>query len=800
LALAAYASLAVICAASLLIGQAVRSLCGERELSWLAGPVGLAAILVATGIAIKLPGHGTAVAITVACLFLVSLAALVIERRGLGGPRRTSAAKARTWSGGGHPVLAMASALLAILAGSIPFAVNGHVGILGVGLVNDDMANHLLIADWLNTHVGEMPALIHQGYPVGPHALVAGLAELLGTGPIEAFAGLTIAIPALTALVAFEALGGVRRVPRVVAAALVALPYLAAAYLAQEAFKEPIEALFVLAFALLLPTATTARRAIPLGVIAAGSVYAYSFPGLFWLAGTAAIWLIIGWVGGRRVGGPEAGTPGGLRRTSAAERGRGPAGTHPAALPIIAVALVVLLVLVAPDLGRIVDFTNFRAFKSATISGGLGNLRHQVSPLEALGIWPASDFRLSASDASGPAAGFYLGALVAAAALAFGLPRWIRRHGPAIPAALATAIVVYVGARVFGTVYTSAKALAIAAPLLTLISFGGLLLRDAGLARRLLAAALAAGIALSSFLVLRQAPVGPPNHADQLAELRPLVQGRNVLFLGRDNFVAYELRGARAFTAVRNFYDPDYVKPNLRLKDVFRKFDFDSVTLRTLVRFPFVITTRAAYASGAPPSYRPVRQTPDFVLWKRTIPLTPRHTLDEGADPGAILECSSRSGRAVARGKGPVTVFERTPVVGGRWSPSSTAEDGSPATQTLRLPAGRWAISIQYDSTRPLVVSAPGMSATLPANLDYRGSVPYYPVGELTVRRSGPVRFTVSVERPPLVGRLLGTKSEAHLGAIAASPAGIGAPIPGEAERRIPLRSACGRYVDWYRP
>ena len=64
-----------------------------------------------------------------------------------------------------------------------------------------------------------------------------------------------------------------------------ALPYLAAAYLAQEAFKEPIEALFLLSFALLLPRATTVRGAMPLGVIAAGAVYTYSFPGLFWLAG-----------------------------------------------------------------------------------------------------------------------------------------------------------------------------------------------------------------------------------------------------------------------------------------------------------------------------------------------------------------------------------------------------------------------------------------------------------------------------------------------------------------------------------
>src|SRR4029079_17927644 len=126
----------------------------------------------------------------------------------------------------GTTVPALAAAGIAVAAGSIPFAVNGHVGILGVGLVNDDMANHLLIADWLNTHLGEMPALIHQGYPVGPHSLLAGLVELLGTGPIEAFAGLTLAIPALTALVAFEALDGVRRIPRLLAATRVALPSL----------------------------------------------------------------------------------------------------------------------------------------------------------------------------------------------------------------------------------------------------------------------------------------------------------------------------------------------------------------------------------------------------------------------------------------------------------------------------------------------------------------------------------------------------------------------------------------------
>jgi hypothetical protein len=145
-------------------------------------------------------------------------------------------------------------------------------------------------------------------------------------------------------------------------------------------------------------------------------------------------------------------------------------------------------------------------------------------------------------------------------------------------------------------------------------------------------------------------------------------------------------------------------------------------------------------------------------------------------------------------------VFDRPPVVGGSWSPSSTVEGGAAATQTLNIPRGRWEISLQYDATQPLRVSAPGFSATVPANLDYRGSVPYYPVGELTVARGGPVRFTVREDSPPTLGRLLGTKAEAHLGAIAASPAGAGGPIPGEAEHVVPLNRACGRYLDSYSP
>ena len=181
-------------------------------------------------------------------------------------------------------------------------------------------------------------------------------------------------------------------------------------------------------------------------------------------------------------------------------------------------------------------------------------------------------------------------------------------------------------------------------------------------------------------------------------------------------------------------------------------------------------------------------------------PVGKRRTLAEGDHPGARLDCSAaRGGRQRGR-RGTATVFAAPPVIGGAWSPSSTVESGSVASQVLTLPAGRWEISVQYDATRQVHVTAPGLDASLPANLDYRGSVPYYAVGALAVRHRGPIRFTISVERPPLAGRLLGTKSVAHLGAIAASPAGRGGPVPGEAGRQIALGHGCGLYVDWYRP
>jgi hypothetical protein len=143
-------------------------------------------------------------------------------------------------------------------------------------------------------------------------------------------------------------------------------------------------------------------------------------------------------------------------------------------------------------------------------------------------------------------------------------------------------------------------------------------------------------------------------------------------------------------------------------------------------------------------------------------------------------------------------VFTRQPVLGATWSPEPELNQSRPAEQSIYLTPGRWDISLQYASTQDLHLVAsgaglvpPGLDVTLRTNLLFRGPSPYYPVGTIEITRPGEVSFAVSVEDPPLVGRLVGADSRAFLDQIAATPA--------EPTREtVALSQACGRYVDWY--
>ena len=528
---ATYGSALAVCAASLAIGQAAIGLCGARRWSWLAPGVGLALLCAICWATVRMPGDGIVSAVAV---LVVSLAAaLYLRRRRLEGARAALSA--------GLPV-----ALLALAAASLPFAVEGRFGILGTSF-NPDMSQHLLAADRLAD--GQSSSLLVEGYPLGPHAVVVALNKGLGVGLVQGFDGLTIAVAALAALTALGALSELTPARRSVGALLVGLPYMVASYLAQGAFKETMQALFLLAFAIGMfelsrgewsrSGSASPLRAVPLGLLAAGSLFVYSFPGLTWLVGTAAVW-----------GALE------LLWRPARERG---AAIRSALLPL-SLALATVVVLGAAEIGRMADFGHFETFDPA--GPGLGNLFGQISPFEALGIWPSGDFRLDPGDGAVPAIGYYAGVALALVLLAYGMVWALRRRDSAIPAALIAAVAVYAAARIGGTPYTAAKAVMMIAPPAMLVIVRPLLAQPrpepepspASVLLPLAAAAYLVAAGACSVLALANGPVGPTAYTSALTELRPrIADGATVVLAPRSlledqhgvPYLAWELRGGR---------------------------------------------------------------------------------------------------------------------------------------------------------------------------------------------------------------------------------------------------------------
>lgn len=522
--IATYAAVFAVCIASLAIGQAAIVLCGARRWSWLAPAVGLALVCAICWATVRMPGDGI---VSVAVILVLTLAAAIHLRGRLEG-------------GGGALRAGLPVALGALLAASLPFAVEGHFGILGTGF-NPDMSQHLLATDRL-AH-GESSQLLHQGYPLGPHAVVVALNKGLGIGIVQGFSGLTIAAAILAPLTALAAFTDQPPWRRTSAALLVGLPYLVASYYAQGAFKELIQALFVLAFVLALRESTHTWRQLPLryvpaALIAIGSVYTYSFPGLIWLGAIAALYLLAEWVW------PKYASPAGRRALS--------------------LALLVLLIGTLPELGRMIDFHSFETFDPN--GPGLGNLFGQISPFEALGIWPSGDFRLAPGDGAAPAFVYYLGAAFATALLILGLIRCWRQRERAILAGATAVAAVYAAARLGGTPYTAAKALEIAAPLAALVILlpkspgeravwrisGRIGQKPATPPIKSVLYLLAAGAC--SLLAFANAPVGPTSYSPALTGLRPLLATDSTLVLAPDSlladehgerYIAWELRGGR---------------------------------------------------------------------------------------------------------------------------------------------------------------------------------------------------------------------------------------------------------------
>ncbi len=522
-----YAAVLAVGGASLALGQAAIGICGGRRWSWLAPAVGLALLLAICWAAVRLPGDGVVAAVAVPLLVVAAIVYLWGRVEGGGDALRA-----------GWPV-----ALGALVAASLPFVAEGHFGILGTGF-NPDMSQHLLTADRLAD--GQTSQLLRQGYPLGPHSAVVALERGLGIGLVQGFTGLTVAVAVLAPLTALAAFERLRTLPRTAAALVVCLAYVVASYFAQGAFKETMEALFLLGFVLALRAAGReweglSLRFVPAALIAVGAVYAYSFPGLIWLGGAFVLWLTAEAAVSRKL---------------------------PPWRPLL-LAAAPFAVLVAPEVGRMIDFHNFETFDPN--GPGLGNLFGQVSPFEALGIWPSGDFRLSPGDGAVPAIGYYLAVAFALVLLAHGAWRCWQRREVAILAGLAAVALVYLAGRTGGTAYATAKAIEIAAPICALVillpltanswfesgqigrkgttRLGGRLAWEPVAAVLFIAAA-----GVCSLLALANAPVGPTSYSPALTGLRPLVAADSTVYVASRQlladeqgtpYVAWELRGGR---------------------------------------------------------------------------------------------------------------------------------------------------------------------------------------------------------------------------------------------------------------
>ncbi|MBW8060292.1 MAG: hypothetical protein FVQ78_08190 [Solirubrobacterales bacterium] len=769
-----YASAALICAASLLVGRALLAVAGRDSWSWLEPAIGFGAVLTVTGALARGPGHGTSA--TLGLVLLIVAAAVVVAR----APHRASGALRR-----GLPV-----ALVVALVLSIPFAMSGRWGLLGVGF-NNDLGLHLAWAEWLRSGFGPTP---DAGYPLGPHGLAVAAAAVPGIELGKAFVGEIFAIGVLTALTALAALPGLGPVRRVAAATLVAVPYLVASYFAQAAFKEMTEALFVLAFAVALrnpsrpPAGAWARLrfTLPYLALAGGIFFSYSFAGLAWPIAIVALWSLTL---------PE------VRRTLA------PRALLRFLLRPVTLAAIAVLAALGAAVTLVGPFGFAHGFNKVAGSNTYG----PVSPVEALGIWPASNYRL---DAVGGAQLTGLAGTVAALALLVGTVWWVRRRELAVPIALGACAVLYLLSLPFSGDYPQAKALMIAAPLAMLVAIRPLLAELApspsagmpGVARRLawgaLAVAFVGGAAYSSFLALRDAPVGPPGHGAELRAFLPTLHGEPVLYAGQDRYAAYELLSADTHVPLVEFPDSE-VAQNLEKPfdtgDAYSPIDFDSFSRGTLDRFPYVVTGRAAWDSQAPPNFRRIAATPSYLLWERTGP-TPadRHVLLEGTAPAALAGCAAPEIRILTSNPGRASLFP-APEIGPkrRWDEGSVLGTGERTSQTLRLPAGRWRLSLQYFSPFGLTLTAPGFREPLkpaldgqrPDTISLSNNGQFWPAGEI-VSVGGRVRFTLHTAEATALQSLTGYDGKAYVGELAA--------VPAEPHRTVALRDACGRWIDWY--
>ena len=392
----------------------------------------------------------------------------------------------------------------------------------------------------------------------------------------------------------------------------------------------------------------------------------------------------------------------------------------------------------------------------------LGHLAGPLDITQALGIWLTGDFRYPGPETKHT----ILFSIVVISALLGLLWAIRRRHwGLLLLAATFLPTSVYLLQR--GTVYADAKVLTIVSPICLLLAMLGAMSLWTGRLRplgALAAAAMLAGVVVSSALAYHDVSLAPHDRYSELVRLNDDLAGRGPAFFNEyDEFAEYFLRRAEVFSApegaVRYRFAP--YKPNALLDPNRRPsektpIDIDDVTLQYLESFPYIVLRRGPASSRPPANFALVKRLRFYDVWRRTGHLRVLDHKPLGPDvlqPAALV--TARGARAWARRArtlgGRIAYVEREPPAlalvarnptrPGRWGPFGNFPEAlvSNGPAKIRQPVriarpGRYHAWIEGSFARRLTFSIDGgRLPRIPSGLNNPGA--YASLGEVSLKR-----------------------------------------------------------------
>jgi hypothetical protein len=600
---------------------------------------------------------------------------------------------------------ALASGVAVFAVYGAPIVLSGSATFAGY-ITLDDTATWLALTDHVMDHgrslAGLAPSTYQQvltdylttGYPLGAFIPLGIGGKLTGQDLAWLFQP-TIAVYASALGLAIYA-ASARLVSRRPLRALVAFLGAQPALLFQYAFWSGIKelaaaAMIALICALVVSTIdrwSTVRGVLPVAIAAAAMLAMLAVAGGVWLVAPAAIAVV-----------------------ALARR-----GAKPLLAAVIRIAPLTALVSV-PSLVLASTFVQVSTGGDVTQSNNSANLGHPLNDLQVLGIWPATDFRVSPHNVALTHVLFGVLALAIAVGLGFA---W-RRRAWDLPLYLASALGGFVLALVFDHVglsspWLDAKAMAEASPaVVAVVVAGAAATFETG--RRIEAAlvctALAGGVLWSNGLVYANVWEAPRS---QFAELQTI--GQRFAGDGPALMTEYQPYGVRHF--LRKL-DPEGASERRRRLILLRtgglvpqgaSADLDAFQLSSVLVYRSIVLRRSPVESRPPSIYRLVWRGHWYELWQR--PQNPRPILEhlslgEGLDPAAVPSCSDvrRLARLAKRAGGLLaTVLRpRAPIV------LDLTHGAHPAT---------WAAS--SDSPGALVANTSGtvsVAASVPASARY---------------------------------------------------------------------------------